>query len=365
MQKIKVLIVSSEFPPQPGGIGNHAYNLALALEARNYDVKIIADQRSEAGTEEQEFDRSLAFDVIRIKRSKPRLLMYFHRLFKLFKYAKSANKIIATGKFSLWSVAFMSWFLNRQSYGVVHGTEVNLKNLILRKITNWSLSRFIKVIAVSSYTKSLIDHLNIDIKVIPNGIDFAQWETKFKTENAIKGHPKLITVGNVTSRKGQQNVINHLPHLIEIYPKIHYHCIGLKTEVPNNLRLANALHVQDYLTFHGRVDEENLVMLLQEADIFVMLSSETSTGDVEGFGIAILEANALGIPAIGSLGCGIEDAILPYKSGMLVPYNDAEKFAEAIKTILYDRAHFRTDAVAWAKKHDWSEIVSAYIDILK
>lgn len=365
MIKNRVLIVTSEFPPQPGGIANHAYNLALALNSNAYEVTVIADQRSCNGLEEKIFDKTLPYNTIRIPITQPRFLMYFKRIYKVLRNTKASEHVIATGKFSLWSVAFCSLFLSRHFICVVHGTEVNYKNRWLKSLVNWSLSKFESVIAVSNYTKSLITYLGLNIKVIPNGINFDKWENRIRRNMLLKGDPKLITVGNVSSRKGQQNVIAHLPFLINAYPEIHYHCIGLKTEVDDFLQLANNLKVQNHVTFHGRKSDAELKAMLNDADIFIMLSSETSTGDVEGFGIAILEANAMGVPAIGALDCGIEDAINQNKSGMLVPAKDAEALLAAIRTLQNDNVNFQNGAIDWAKKHDWSKVVSLYKEVLQ
>ena len=43
--------------------------------------------------------------------------------------------------------------------------------------------------------------------------------------------PQLITVGNLTQRKGQHNMINALPELLKKYPDLHYHCVGIPTEI--------------------------------------------------------------------------------------------------------------------------------------
>ncbi|HAI19011.1 MAG TPA: hypothetical protein DCM10_13880 [Xanthomarina gelatinilytica] len=40
--KKNILIVTSEFPPQPGGIGTHAYYLALHLVKNGYGVTVIS-----------------------------------------------------------------------------------------------------------------------------------------------------------------------------------------------------------------------------------------------------------------------------------------------------------------------------------
>src|SRR5690606_28596979 len=97
--------------------------------------------------------------------------------------------------------------------------------------------------------------------------------------------------------------------------------------------------------FHGRVNDDELKALLEQADIFVMLSTQTSTGDVEGFGIAILEANAFGVPAVGARDCGIEDAINNGKSGILIDAEDGQQFLKAIQDISANQIFFTSQAV--------------------
>jgi phosphatidylinositol alpha-1,6-mannosyltransferase len=96
-----------------------------------------------------------------------------------------------------------------------------------------------------------------------------------------------------------------------------------------------------------------------------MLSKPTATGDVEGFGIAILEANALGIPAIGALGCGIEDAINDGESGYLIHHDDATAFINALQQILENKNGFSKQAKAWAQMHDWKIIVERYVEVIE
>ena len=70
-----------------------------------------------------------------------------------------------------------------------------------------------------------------------------------------------------------------------------------------------------------------------KSEIFIMMSEMTESGDVEGFGIAIIEANSLGLPSIGTLGSGIEDAIENNFSGVLVNNNQKEVYASVKKII--------------------------------
>ncbi|MBO3099898.1 glycosyltransferase family 4 protein [Gelidibacter pelagius] len=359
--KKNILIVTSEFPPQPGGIGNHAYYLAWYLSKNDYSVSVIADQRDVDNSVEQTFDAALPFVVNRISLKRFRIFMYFDRIFKTFQAFKQTDDVIATGKFSLWNVAFCSLFFKRHKMAVIHGTEVNFRSTILKKAIDLSLKRFDVIVAVSLYTKQLVAHLNRKVAVIPNGIDLSQWQADNISKGRLKGFPVLTTVGRVSSRKGQLQVIKLLPELKNIYPKIHYHCIGIPTEAEAFLSQAKALGVEDQVSFHGAVDDITLKTSLLATDVFVMLSTESNTGDVEGFGIAILEANALGIPSIGSKGYGIEDAIADEISGFLVDSQDVVAFSSILNSLLNDPQKFKSQAKAWAEEHDWNQIIKQYL----
>ncbi|WP_028873287.1 glycosyltransferase family 4 protein [Psychroserpens burtonensis] len=364
LETTDILIITSEFPPQPGGIGNHAYNLALYLSKRHYRVEVIADQRSITGDEERDFDTALPFLVTRIKRTRRRSFMYLQRILTTRKRCRTASHIIATGKFSLWNIGFLNVRKAAKTMAIIHGTEVNLKSFFLRKSIDLALQKFNTIVAVSNYTKGLVAHLNKKVVVIPNGIDVDQWSANI-AQQPLKGQPSLITVGRVSSRKGQLNVIKRLPELVKRFPELHYHCVGIPTEAEYFIKEAEALHVGSYVTFHGSVSAAILKQMLGATDLFVMLSSESVTGDVEGFGIAILEANALGIPAIGAKGCGIEDAISDGHSGLLINGNSTKDFETALVTILSHKATYRMEAKKWAQQHDWTLIINQYLALLE
>ncbi|MEM5564573.1 glycosyltransferase family 4 protein [Psychroserpens sp. AS72] len=363
--KQHIVIVTSEFPPQPGGIGNHAFNLALHLYEQDFEVQVIADQRSETGKEEDKFDQTLPFSITRIKRLSFRYKMYLKRVLMTRNSINQASFIIATGKFSLWNVGLLSIFRNVPTMAVIHGTEVNFKSFFLRKSIDSALKRFDKIVAVSNYTKDLVSHLNRNVNVIPNGINLSDWELTETSGFELQGKPALTTVGRVSSRKGQLNVIRQLPELIKKFPELHYHCIGIPTEAEAFSKEAKQLKVESYITFHGSVNAQTLKNMLSKTDVFVMLSSEDKSGDVEGFGIAILEANVFGVPAIGSRDCGIEDAIKPNESGELVAYDDSEQLSMALERILSHKATYQKGALNWAKQHDWANIIKEYMKLIE
>ena len=87
----------------------------------------------------------------------------------------------------------------------------------------------------------------------------------------------------------------------------------------------------DNVHLTGEVSEEELVRHLAAADCFVL----PSTSRAESFGIATLEAQAMGVPAIVTdVGTGTLEAIAPGESGLVVPPADAAALAAAIDEII-------------------------------
>lgn len=358
-----ILIITSEFPPQPGGIGIHAYQLAKGLSSKGYRVTVVCDQRSSDGKEEEQFDSKQVFQVVRIKRHSLIFWSYLKRIFSSFKLVGAVDIVLASGKFSLWQVAFLRKLRKRKYVAVLHGTEILLPNRMLRKLTDYSLKQFHSLIAVSNYTKSLVSHINHKkVHVIPNGFEI---NTSTRKDNIPSLVPRLITVGNLTRRKGQLNIIEALPVLLESYPNMEYHMVGIPTEKKVMEERALELGVLDSVFFYGRVEEDVKRKLLLESDIFVMLSEETDDGDVEGFGIAIIEANALGLPAIGSLGCGIEDAINNGVSGKLIYHKDPEQLVKAVKEILDDYSKYSQESILWADNFTWDKVIEKYVEVIE
>src|SRR5690554_8006520 len=86
--------------------------------------------------------------------------------------SKTADIVLASGKFSLWTGGLLRRIRKIPLVAILHGTEMQLPNIFLRKLTDASLKYFDTVVAVSQHTKSLTDHLALkNVYVIPNGFE--------------------------------------------------------------------------------------------------------------------------------------------------------------------------------------------------
>ena len=103
--------------------------------------------------------------------------------------------------------------------------------------------------------------------------------------------------------------------------------IGDGSERKNLENLVKKLNLKERVNFLGEIPNEKIPEYLAAADCFVLPSLK------EGFGIAILEAQAAGVPVIATRVGGILDLVEDQKTGILVEPGNAEAITQAILKI--------------------------------
>jgi glycosyltransferase involved in cell wall biosynthesis len=147
--------------------------------------------------------------------------------------------------------------------------------------------------------------------------------------------PVLFTLAYLRAPKGHRFVLEALPALRRQYPGIRYRVAGGGTERGRLEALSSRLGLADCVEFLGELPNAEALRQLAQADIFVMPSWD------EAFGIAYLEAMALGKPVVGTSGEGISDLIAREQTGLLVPPRDSAAVTAAIRALLADPAAAR------------------------
>ena len=355
-----ILLITSEFPPRPGGIGNHSYNLAKQLSSKGLKVCVIAPSINK--TLDADFDNSQSFIIHRYSNN-PYLKPLAIFLFIILDYLKNKKQIlIASGQIPLIIACIYSRLIFTKCIAIFHGHEISLGNKIIKSLLEKLIGSFNQIIAVSTFSKNRALAINplLKIKVINNGFDISRF--KNKAININTDNLRLITLGSLSYRKGQHNVIKALPHILPYYNTIQYDMVGTPYIIKELQDLAKLLNVDNLVKFHGVLDDKDLNKLLLDSNIFIMLSDNLDNGDIEGYGIAILEANYLGLPAIGSKGCGIEDAISNGYNGELINNKNPEELILALDKIFAKYDNYSDNAIIWSKKHSWNIISDYYID---
>jgi len=360
-----ILIIVWEFPPGPGGIGQHAYSFAKAIQARNTRVIVITTPDYADDESITTFDRNNPTLTILRVHERQSFLKIVSRISKVWQIIRREmpTKIFVSGKGAIWILPLVKLIADHKIKisAFLHGTELQLPSKPIREFTTYCLRSADFLYPVSSFTKSLLPQDlqgSSHVRVVPNGLLLNDFEFQVAWSR-LRGNPALLTVGQLSHRKGQHRVIKALPQLRQRWPDIHYHMVGLATSRESLLVLARQLNVEAHITIHGAIPgRSKLYNYYQGSDVFMMLSESQSNGDVEGFGIAILEANYFGKPAVGATGCGIEDAIQNGINGFLVDGNDTHAIEEAVGNCLSVDGSISADKVKrYAASFDWNRIL--------
>ena len=145
----------------------------------------------------------------------------------------------------------------------------------------------------------------------------------------------LLTVARLIPRKGHSRVLHAIAALGSDVPPLKY-VIGGRGPQEKVLRdLAAELHLEDKIIFAGFVSEQEINLHYNLADIVLMPNTEEE-GDVEGFGMVFLEANATGKPVIGGRSGGTSDAVEDGVTGYLVDSGNDSELIERLRQLLTD-----------------------------
>ena len=370
--QMRALLLSSEFPPGPGGIGQHAYQLARHLSRLGWDIGVLSPQAYVSDAERDAFNRRQAFGITSLPDRSAGLgwLPARLRLIKAEMGERRPALIVATGQRALLTARGVSAAYGVPWVAVGHGSEFLSQSRLNRAMTRHALEHATAVIAVSEYTAGLIRAAAAPrhLLVIPNAADGERFRPAMDTTHLrrrwnIGDGPVILTVGQVSERKAQDVIIRALPRVLAEQPDATYVMAGLPTLAKPFAALAAELGVAERVRFAGVVAAEDLPAAYNLADIFALVSRRTATGDVEGYGIVVQEAALCGVPAVVSRDCGLTEAIREGETGLSVPPDDPEATAAALLALLNDtprRREMGRRARELAQAATWSERINEY-----
>ncbi len=146
---------------------------------------------------------------------------------------------------------------------------------------------------------------------------------------------QLLIIGRLTYYKGHSCLLKAMHLLQGMQGKsVHLNIVGTGEEEEALKAECQSLGLKAAITFHGRVATEQLSELLGQADIFVLPSIERT----EAFGVVLMEAASLNIPAIVSDvdGSGMSWVVKNDRSGLVFPTGDEVALAKTIHRLAND-----------------------------
>jgi glycosyltransferase involved in cell wall biosynthesis len=161
---------------------------------------------------------------------------------------------------------------------------------------------------------------------------------------------RVAYVGRVEPYKRVEVLLHAMGRLADRFPQAEILVIGRGSARPRLEALARELGLAPRTRFTGFVSDAERDALLAGARVCVCPSAR------EGWGLTVIEANAVGTPVVASDAPGLRDSVRHGETGWLAPEGDAAAFAERIASLLSDDAlatRMAKAALAWSERFDW------------
>lgn len=356
LSAVRQLLLTYDFPPIGGGIARLTGELAKRYPAGSLLVSTGLVSGSEA------VDSVLPNPVDRVGilstrlRTVQGLLGWSHRVQRLAR---------AFGPGFVWCgnlkpAGFPALWVRRREgipYGIIlYGSELLLLRHRIRRsprkrvAARLALQHAAVLTAISAWTRRLCLEVlaeiglspdDTDVRTIPLGTDPLHFRPGLDTSVVrarydLDGGRWLLTVARLEVHKGIDTGLKVVAALRESIPDLRYAIVGSGTKQTELEALARHLGVMDRVRFLTDVPDADLPALYNCAELYLGLSRPEELL-IEGFGIALSEASACGIPVVGGLAGGIPDAVRDGETGVLVDSTDLAVVVGAVRSLLENR----------------------------
>lgn len=154
---------------------------------------------------------------------------------------------------------------------------------------------------------------------------------------SVEKEPDLVlAVGRLKEKKGFHDLVQACRLLQDGGRSFRCVIIGEGEERDRLTQQINALGVQDRVILAGAKPQEEVLNAMKRAMVLVLPCVVSASGDQDGLPNVLIEALALGLPAISTTLSGIPEIIEHDKTGLLVPPGDSITLAATIELILGD-----------------------------
>ena len=172
------------------------------------------------------------------------------------------------------------------------------------------------------------------IRVIPHGIDLAQWRDTESEPIPAADLPTLpgrylLYTGRIAQNKGLPLLLEALARVppAERIPAV---IMGRDWGMRPGLELqARRLGIENDLVWLGHVEDPAVYRA-----VFRRAAAFTFPSEWEAFGLVLLEAMAAGVPIVATAVGGVPEVLDDGRAGRLVPYGDPDAFAAGIREVL-------------------------------
>jgi glycosyltransferase involved in cell wall biosynthesis len=368
---MRIAILSVRYPPKwIGGEELATRYIAEGLAAQGHEIHVVTS-----------FDKNFSHQsaengvtVHRIICQTPRLVSDYHfQARALLALRRISPAIVIIEMFYICICGLFIKKLLMTPYVVCgHGSDIYLPptwdQRATRKLRAAALESADAITALGPVMQARIRQLwRVESTIVPNGVHPARFAKLDKREaRALTGlndaGPIIIYVGALRTVKGVEFLLKAMKTIAEADPTVTLLLVGDGVEREKLEGLVRNLGLEERVRFIGRVDNEDVSRYLSASDLFILPSL------AEGFGIALLEAMASGLPIVATNVGDIPSFVENDVNGFLVEPGRESEIAEKVLQLLQDRElreRMARDNLSNARLYSWDAATGKLEVLLK
>ena len=174
------------------------------------------------------------------------------------------------------------------------------------------------------------------VRLVYHGLDASELHTPSRSREAVNDLT-IVSVGRTVEKKGYGDLLSALVRL-KNDPRWTFHHVGGGPLTAKLKRRAETAGIAERIHWHGSRERRFVFDLLGRADLFVLPSRIARSGDRDGLPNVLMEAQAHGVPVIGTRVAAIPELVSDGETGLLVEPRDPKGLAAAILRLMDDPA---------------------------
>jgi colanic acid/amylovoran biosynthesis glycosyltransferase len=176
------------------------------------------------------------------------------------------------------------------------------------------------------------------IRVVPLGVDIDIIE-KHRSSTNGRTTTNVMFVGLEREKKGALYAAGAFARVASKNTGLELHVLGNGPYARPVKELLSRAGVIDRCVFHGYIPYTDYLALLGTMDVVLTPSVTAKNGDTEGGApVVAIEAQAAGLPVVGTTHCDIPDIVLHNETGLLCAERDVEALAANLHLLVTDCA---------------------------
>lgn len=392
---MKLLIIGRGYPTEKYKLnGIFEFDQAKTLKAAGHDVCFLAiDLRSvrrfrKFGLEKRLIDGVTVYAVnlpignipkqIRLKLSSFALKYAYKRILKEW----GKPDLVHAHFITIGAVA-VDFFKEQTDIPVVvteHSSKMNQDSVapFYHSLAKNSYSKADRVIAVSSYlARQMEQRYKVKVAVVPNVVDLKSFQANLnETKNRvlkdksitakddIEKEFQFISVGRLSVEKRFDLMIESFAQAFPANPKVKLIIFGDGPEREKLENLIKTLELNQRVILKGFVNRNEIALAMREAQVFVL------TSHLETFGLAAIEALAMGLPVLTTNSGGPEDYINE-TNGILLEEDSVDSISQGFQEMKNYIRRYESDQIArdiiekYSRETIAEQLKKIYLDTLQ